>query len=67
MEAALGVLKNYQVELYASDGTDAGNLLGTYIYASHLTAANMNLTREGDAQADITLPSHGAWTYTAAT
>lgn len=66
MEAALGVLKNYHVELYADDGTDAGDLLGTYLFASHLTTANMNLTREGDAQADITLPSHGAWTYTPA-
>lgn len=66
MEAALGILKNYHVELYAADGTDAGDLLGTYSFASHMTTANMNLTREGDAQADITLPAHGAWVYTPA-
>jgi hypothetical protein len=66
LEAALGVLKNYKVEMYAADGTDTGDLLGTYAFASHMTTANMNLTREGDAQADISLPSHGAWTYTAA-
>ncbi len=67
MENALGRLKNYEVELYADDGTDAGGLLGTYAFASHMTTANMNLSRTGDAQADITLPSHGAWTYTPAT
>jgi hypothetical protein len=66
MEDALGTLKNYHVELYKDDGTDAGDLLGTYAFASHMTTANMNLTREGDAQADITLPSHGTWTYTPA-
>lgn len=67
MEEALGVLKNYQVELYSDDGSATGDLLGTYAYASHMTAANMNLTREGQATADVTLPSHGSWTYTPAT
>lgn len=65
-EDALGVLKDYHVELYADDGSDTGDLLGTYAYSSHMTAANMNLTREGQATADITLPAHGAWTYTPA-
>lgn len=65
-ETALGKLKNYRVELYADDGTDTGDLIGTYAYASHMTAANMNLTREGQASADVTLPSHGGWTYTPA-
>lgn len=65
-EAALGVLRPYKVELYADDGTDGGDLIGTYAYSSHMTAANMNLTREGQATADVTLPSHGTWTYTPA-
>ncbi len=65
-ENALGVLKNYKVELYRRDGTDAGELLGTLAMASHMTAANMSVPADSPASADITLPSHGAWTYTAA-
>ena len=65
-ENALGMLKNYKVELYRRDGTDAGELLGTLAMASHMTAANMSVPADSPASADITLPSHGAWTYTAA-
>lgn len=61
---ALGSLKNYKVETYRDDGTDAGVLLGTYAGAFRLTANNVNTTREGDSSADISLASHGAWTYT---
>lgn len=63
---ALGKVKNYKVELYADDGTDAGDLIGTVAGAFVMTAANMNIPREADASAEITLASHGAWTWTAA-
>jgi len=66
LNAALGVLTDYTVELYQDDGTDAGDLLGTLTMASKATAFNMNLTREGDASMELTLPSHGTWSYAAA-
>jgi hypothetical protein len=65
-DAALGNLKNYKVELYKRDGTDAGDLIGTYAYSSKMTAANLSINDEGDSTAEVTLPSHGTWTYTAA-
>lgn len=37
---ALGVLKNYQIELYRNDDTDAGELLGTYAGTGMLTTNN---------------------------
>lgn len=61
---ALGVTKNYKVELYADDGTDAGDLLGTIAGAYKMGAANLNLQRDGDSTAEITLASQGAWTWT---
>ncbi len=64
--AALGVLKNYKIELYQDDGTAAGDLMGTLAMASHMTAFNMSITKGGDASSEITLPSHGAWAYTEA-
>lgn len=63
---ALGTTGNYKVELYADDGTDAGDLLGTVAGAFMLTAANLSIPREGTGSAEITLASHGAWTWTAA-
>lgn len=65
-DEALGNLKNYKVEMYKRDGTDAGVLIGTYALASKMTAANLTINIEGDSTAEVTLPSHGTWTYTAA-
>ena len=66
LRAALGVVKNYNVEFYADDGTDAGSLLGTVAGAFRMTANNLNAPREGAAQAQINLASDGEWTYTPA-
>lgn len=66
LRAALGKTKNYRIECYADDGTDAGDLLGTYAGPFVMTASNLNLTQEGAASAEITLASDGAVTYTAA-
>lgn len=63
---ALGNLKNYEIELYQNDGTDTGELLGTLSMSSKMTAFNLSLPQEGDASGEITLPSHGDWTYTPA-
>lgn len=66
-EDALGISKNYKIELYADDGTDAGDLIGTYAGAFVMTAANKSVPREGSASAEVTLANNGAWTWTAAT
>lgn len=65
-EDALGVVGNYQIEAYQADGTDTGELLGTFAGAFMMTAANMTVPREGGTSGDITLANHGAWTYTPA-
>lgn len=63
---ALGKVKNYKVELYQDDGTDAGSLMGTYAAALMLTAQNQAIPRENSATVELNLASHGAWTWTAA-
>jgi hypothetical protein len=64
--AALGVTKNYKIELYADNDTDAGLLLGTFAGAYKMNAANLNIQRDGDSTAEITLASQGAWAWDAA-
>lgn len=64
--AALGKVKNYKLEVLADDGSDAGVLLGTYAGAFVMTAANVAVPRDGESTAEVTLASHGAWTWTAA-
>lgn len=63
---ALGKYKNYKIECYTDDGTDAGDLLGTFAGAFVLTASNLSVPREGASQAQVTLANHGPWTWTAA-
>lgn len=64
--SALGVAKNYKIEVYADNGTDAGTLLGTFAGSFMMTASNQLIPREGTASAEITLASNGAWAWTAA-
>lgn len=66
IRAALGVSKSYRVEVYKRDGTDAGDLLGTFAGKFVMTAANLNMSLETPGSAEITLASDGALTYTAA-
>ena len=66
VEAALGVVKNYEVEVYADNGTDTGSLLGTYAGPFMMTAANNTIPREANSAFELTLVSDGAVTYTAA-
>lgn len=63
LNAANGRRNNYRIELYRDDGTDAGELVGTYSGVFVMTSTNLNLTREGDGSSEIALASHGAWTY----
>lgn len=65
-DTALGNVGNYKVELYKYDGTDAGDLVGTFAGAFNMTAANMNLDANGDSSGEISLASDGVWTWTPA-
>lgn len=65
-DAALGIVKNYKIELYQYDGTATGDLMGTFAGAYNLTGANMSLDANGDSSGEISLASDGAWTWTAA-
>jgi hypothetical protein len=64
--AALGISKNYKVELYKADGTDAGALYGTFTGAFVLTASNMNFDPNADSAGEINLASDGTITWAAA-
>lgn len=65
-QAALGFSQNYKVELYQADGTDTGDLMGTFAGAYVMTAANLNISQDGDSSAEITLASDDLWTWTPA-
>lgn len=62
----VGTRANVTVEYYTDDGTDAGDLIGTVACNMLISALNIGTPRDGDASAEITLASHGAWTWTAA-
>ncbi|MFN3474086.1 MAG: phage tail tube protein [Blastomonas sp.] len=64
-DAALGLIKNYEIELYQYDGTASGELVGTFAGAYNLTAANMTLDANADSSGEISLASDGTWTWTA--
>lgn len=64
LDAALGVKKNMQVELYQDDGTDTGTLMGTFALNAVLTAANLSVPREGVSAGEITIASNGEWEWT---
>lgn len=64
---ALGVLKDYQVELYRDNDTDAGELLGTYAGTAMLTTQNQTSDQnaEGSSQ-EITLEGQDDLVWTPA-
>lgn len=64
--AALGKPKNYKIEHYSDDGSNAGVLIGTDAGSFVMTSQNINSPREEDGSVEIQLKSHGAVTYTAA-
>jgi hypothetical protein len=63
---AIGIVKNYKVELYKNDGTSPGLLYGTYAGAFMMTSANMSINADGESTGEIALANDGAWTWTAA-
>lgn len=61
--AALGVTKNYQIDLLLDNDTDEGELLGTFSGAYKMTAANINVPQDAESSAEIQLQSQGEWTW----
>lgn len=60
---ALGVVKNYTIELGQRDGTDTGVIIHEITGAFNLLSANSGVGDEGTA--DISLASDGVWTEAA--
>ncbi|ATP19794.1 hypothetical protein [Sphingobium yanoikuyae] len=63
--AALGVVKNYRIELGQYDGTPEGEIIHVINGAFNLTNANSGVGDEGNA--DVSLASDGVWTEGAPT
>ncbi len=57
--AALGVTKNYLIELGVYDGSSAGDVIHEITGPFNLTSANSSVGDEGSAQ--VTLASDGIW------
>ena len=66
MADAFGVRKTYAIELYRDDGTDAGDLMGTYAGTALMTTRNQSYSQDSAGTAEITLEGEGALTWTAA-
>lgn len=64
IRALLGKSVNYQAEMYRNDGTDAGELMGTYSGQAIMTTRNISTDRAGDAAQEITLEGEGDLTWT---
>lgn len=65
---ALGVRKIYSIELYKDDGTDAGDLMGTYSGSALMTTRNQSYSQDdGGGTTEITLEGEGALVWTVAT
>ena len=66
MSDAFGVRKTYAIELYRDDGTDGGDLMGTYGGNALMTTRNQSYSQDSAGTAEITLEGEGALTWTAA-
>lgn len=64
---ALGVLKNYEVELYRDNDTDAGELLGTYAGTAMLTTHNQTSDQNAEGSTlEVTLEGQDDLEWTVA-
>lgn len=62
----IGVIQNYKAEAYKDDGTDAGDLMGTWAGAGMLTTRNRSIQIEGDSGLEITIEGQDELVWTAA-
>lgn len=64
---AIGVLKNYEVELYRDNDTDVGELLGTYAGLAMLTTHNQGTDQNAEGSTlEITLEGQDDLEWTVA-
>lgn len=66
MNDAFGVRKDYAVELYRDDGTDGGELMGTYAGSGIITARNQSYSQDNAGTSEVTLEGEGALVWTVA-
>lgn len=66
MSDATGVRKTYKVELYKDDGTDAGELMGTYSGTAMMTTRNQSYALDTPGSTEITLEGEGVLGWTVA-
>lgn len=66
-EDAFGVRQTYNVELYKDDGTDGGDLMGTYAGTAMMTTRNQSYSQENAGTVEITLEGEGLLAWTPAT
>lgn len=66
LEDVFGVRSVYNVELYKDDGTDGGELMGTYSGTGIMTANNQAMTNDAPGTRDITIDGEDDLVWTAA-
>lgn len=66
MKALLGAHTSYEIDGIEYDGTDEGNVLGTFAGQGVMTAKNMNLQAGGDSTGEITIAGENDLVWTAA-
>lgn len=65
-DKALGIAKNYEIELYQVDGTDTGLLCGVLTGSFNMTSDNQTYAANGDSTGEISLANDGPWVWTPA-
>lgn len=63
---AFGVRQNYNIELYRDDGTDAGELMGTYGGSALMTTRNQSYSQDSAGTLEVTLEGEGELVWTVA-
>lgn len=66
LKGLLGVHVDYEIDAIKYDGTDGGELLGTFAGTGVLTATNLNLQRDADSGSEITIAGEDDLTWTPA-
>lgn len=66
LKALLGQHHAYEIDAIRYDGTDEGDLLGTFAGTGVLTAKNLNLQRQGDSGSEVTIAGEGDLVWTPA-
>lgn len=66
MTDAFGVRKTYAVELYRDDGTDGGELMGTYSGSAMMVTRNQSYSQDNPGGLEVTLEGEGELVWDAA-